>query len=68
MREAAQPVAERHGASIVEIDVDAHPALEAKYGERVPVLMLGAPEAGAVLCHYRFDAAPVEAALRQAKR
>ena len=68
MRDAAQPVAARHGASLVEIDVDAHPALEARYGDLVPVLMLGGPDAGAVLCHYRFEPASVEAALGEANR
>ena len=66
MRDAAEPVASRHGASLVEIDVDTHPALEARYGDLVPVLMLGAPEAHAVLCHYRFESGAVEAALREA--
>jgi Glutaredoxin-like domain (DUF836) len=41
----------------VEIDVDADAALEARYGERVPVLT---DAAGAEICHYRLD----EAALR----
>ena len=48
------------------IDVDAHPALEARYGERVPVLLAGAPEAGVELCHYRLDAAAVRLALGEA--
>lgn len=68
MRDAARGVAERHGATIVEIDVDARPALEARYGDLVPVLMLGPPEADAVLCHYRFEASAVEAALGGTRR
>jgi glutaredoxin-like protein DUF836 len=63
MRDAVHPVAEALGAAIVEVDVDAYPDLEAIYGERVPVLLLGPPADGVVLCHYRFDAAAVEAAL-----
>jgi hypothetical protein len=66
MRDAAQPVAARHGATMVEIDVDAHPALEERYGDLVPVLMMGPPENGAVLCHYRFDVSAVDSALREA--
>ena len=37
------------------IDVDADPALEALYGERVPVLTA----AGSELCHYHLDYAKV---------
>lgn len=55
MREAALPVAEAYGATIVEMDVDAHPALESQYGERVPVLMYGPPEDGVEICDLRFD-------------
>jgi len=67
MRDAVHPVAHAHGAAVVEVDVDAHPDLEAQYGDRVPVLMLGPPADGVVLCHYRYDPAPVEAALRERK-
>jgi glutaredoxin len=63
MRDALAPIALRHGAAVVEVDVDAHPALEAAYGDLVPVLLLGAPEGGVELCHYRLDAHAVEAAL-----
>lgn len=38
------------------VDVDANPALEAKYNERVPVLVDGE---GRELCHYFLDAAKV---------
>ena len=37
------------------IDVDSDPALEARYGELVPVLV----GAGAELCHYHLDVAKV---------
>ena len=63
MRDALMPLAERHGAAVVEVDVDAYPALEAAFGERVPVLMLGAPVDGVELCHYRLDVEAVVAAL-----
>ena len=65
MREALHPVAERYGAVVAEVDVDAYPELEATYGERVPLLMLGPPADGVVLCQYRYDPGPVEAALRE---
>lgn len=38
-------------------DVDDDPALEARFGERVPVLLAGDEE----LCHYRLDPAAVSA-------
>jgi hypothetical protein len=63
MRDALAPIATRHGATVTELDVDADPALEAGFGERVPVLLLGAVEEGVELCHYHLDAARVEAAL-----
>lgn len=63
MREALHPVAQAHGAAVVEVDVDAYPHLEAAFGERVPVLVLGSPGEGAELCHYRLDRDAVERAL-----
>ncbi len=63
MHDALASIAQRHGATVHVIDVDAVPELEAAFGERVPVLLLGTPADGAELCHYRLDAAAVEAAL-----
>ncbi len=63
MREALAPIARRHGATVDEIDVDAHPDLEDRYGDLVPVLLLGAARDGVPLCRYRLDAPAVEAAL-----
>jgi glutaredoxin len=63
MRDALLPIALRHGVAVVEVDVDAHPALEAAFGDLVPVLLLGTPEHGVELCHYHLDAPAVEAAL-----
>ena len=62
MRAAVQPLADAAGASLVEFDVDADPALEARYGERVPVLLLGSLD-GVELCHYHIDRARVADAL-----
>lgn len=45
------------GLSVVDVDVD--PALERRYGEKVPVLAHGENE----LCHYRLDQAAVTAYL-----
>jgi thioredoxin reductase (NADPH) len=43
------------------VDVDADDALEARYGERVPVLVHGDSE----LCHFRLDVPAVTAYLGQ---
>ncbi|MDR5757690.1 glutaredoxin family protein [Caballeronia sp. LZ035] len=59
MRAALEPIATRHGAAIEWIDIDEDPALEARYDELVPVLVLD----GVELCHYRLDAQAVDAAL-----
>ena len=63
MRDALLPLALAHGAKVLELDVDADPALEAAYGERVPVLLHGDVDDGVVLCHYHLDRARVIAAL-----
>lgn len=42
------------GVEFDEIDIDADPGLEARFGERVPVLTNAR---GEELCHYRLDEA-----------
>ncbi|WP_244815571.1 glutaredoxin family protein [Caballeronia sp. Lep1P3] len=59
MRAELEPIAHRFGASVEWIDIDEDPLLEARYDERVPVLMLD----GVELCHFRLDAKAVHAAL-----
>ena len=66
MQAALAPLVAGHGAKLVVIDVDGDAALEARYGDRVPVLFAGAPSASAELCHYRLDVAAVRAALGDA--
>ena len=63
MRDALMPLAAAHGAKVRELDVDADPALEAAYGDLVPVVLLGDVDDGQVLCHYHLDRARVVAAL-----
>lgn len=53
MEVALAPLAEEFGATVVVVDVDADPDLEAKYDELVPVLLHGDTE----LCHYFLDEA-----------
>ena len=62
MRAALQPLAAAAGARVTEIDVDAHAGLEARFGDLVPVLLLGSAD-GVELCHYRLDAGRVAQAL-----
>ena len=66
MRDALVPLAAAHGAKVRELDVDADPALEAAYGELVPVVLFGDVDDGQVLCHYHLDRARVVAALTTA--
>ena len=63
MRDALMPLAAAHGANVREMDVDADPALEAAYGDLVPVVLFGDVDDGQVLCHYHLDRARVVAAL-----
>jgi len=51
----------RHRFTFEVVDVDSDAALEARYGERVPVLMHGERE----LCHYHLDTAAVTAYLAE---
>ncbi len=53
MEAALAPLAAEFGATVTVLDVDADPALEARYDERVPVLLHGETE----LCHYFLDEA-----------
>ena len=48
------------GVAFEEFDVDADPALEARYGELVPVLT---DAAGVEICHYRLDEPALRARL-----
>jgi len=64
MLAAVTPLAAASGATLAVIDVDANPWLERLYGDRVPVLFAGDPEAGRELCHGRLDRKQVEAALQ----
>jgi thioredoxin reductase (NADPH) len=58
---ALAPIAAEFGCRVEVRDVDASPELEARYGERVPVLAHGDVE----LCHYFLDAPRLRAYLAQ---
>ncbi len=55
---------EVHGVPIDVVDVDADPAVRAKYGHKIPVLLY----AGELVCHGHFDPAEVHKALAHHRR
>jgi hypothetical protein len=66
---ALSPLAAAHGAqvSVIDVDLPAHAALEAAWGDDVPVLFAGEPESRNELCRHRLDAGRVAAALADAE-
>jgi thioredoxin reductase (NADPH) len=50
------------GFEVEVVDVDRHPAMEAQWGDKVPVLLEGDVE----ICHYFFDEAALKSRLRLA--
>jgi thiol-disulfide isomerase/thioredoxin len=59
MRAALEPLLAEFGAQVEVIDIDADPALEARYNDWVPVLI----HEGVELCHYHLDEARVRTVL-----
>ncbi len=53
----------RYDFDIEVVDVDRHPGLEERWGEKVPVLLDGERE----LCHYYLDPEAVDARLSRMK-
>ena len=68
MKVALEPLRRDFSFVLHEVDVDADPATEARFGELVPVLMPGLPgaseDAGEALCHYFLDESAVRVWLR----
>lgn len=60
MEAAVVPLAAEFGVAVEVMDVDADPDLEARWGEKVPVLL----HEGGELCHYFLDADKVRNFLR----
>ena len=54
---------DRYSFDIEVVDVDQHPLLEEKWGDKVPVLLDGERE----LCHYYLDIEAVDARLARMK-
>lgn len=59
MLAALAPLRDEFGFSVEVVDVDSDAALEARFGELVPVLT----HAGTELCHYHLDAPKLRAYL-----
>lgn len=59
MRAALGQLQGRYDFDVVVVDVDRDPALEEKWGDKVPVLLDGERE----LCHYHLDLEVVDARL-----
>ncbi len=51
------------GFDLAVVDVDRDPALEARWGDKVPVLLAGDEE----VCHYHLDAGALRARLARMK-
>jgi len=67
MLEALRPIAAGTPVDVVDVDAPEHAALEARWGDAVPVLFAGAPDPGLELCRYRLDPARVASALAVAR-
>ncbi len=63
MLSALQHLQGRFSFDIDVVDVDSDPALEAKWGDKVPVLLDGEIE----ICHYHLDVAALDARLARMK-
>ncbi len=59
--DALEPLRKELGFDVDVVDVDAFPALEAIWSEKVPVLLAGEVE----ICHYFLDEAAVRAHFRR---
>ncbi len=64
MEAVVRPLAAAFDVALELVDVDSSEALEAEYGERVPVLRHGERE----LCHYFADADELRAYLEGVRR
>jgi hypothetical protein len=64
MRAAVAPLAAAADVRLDELDIDRDPALEARWGESVPVLLAGERE----LCHHRLDREALAAYLAPSQR
>jgi len=64
MRSAVLRIAAQRGLRLEDVDVDDDPALEARWGDLVPVLLWQGQE----VCHYRLDPRALHDALEAGTR
>jgi hypothetical protein len=64
MEAALRPLIGATPLDVIDIDAPEHAALEAQFGDLVPVLFRGAPEPRNEVCHYRLDREALDRALR----
>ena len=63
MEAALRPLIGPTPLDVVDVDAPEHAALEARFGDAVPVLFAGEAAPERELCRYRLDAARVSACL-----
>ena len=68
MASALAPLVGATPVDVIDVDAPEHAALEAQFGDAVPILFAGAPSPGAEICRYRLDATRVSAALAGAPK
>jgi thioredoxin reductase (NADPH) len=66
MESALRPLIGATPLDVVDVDAAEHAALEARYGEAVPVLFAGPPAADNEVCRYRLDREALSRALAKA--
>lgn len=64
MEAALRPLLGTTSLDVIDIDAPEHAALEAQFGDLVPVLFRDAPVASLEICHYRLDRDKLERAMR----
>ena len=55
MEAALKPLIGETRLEVIDVDAREHSALEAQFGDLVPILFRGAPDAANEICHYRLD-------------
>ena len=63
MEAALRPLIGAARLEVIDVDAPEHAALEARYGDAVPVLFAGDPADGREIARHRLEAARVLAAL-----
>lgn len=65
MEAALRPLIGTMALDVIDVDAPEHAALEARYGNDVPVLFAGLPSPEREVCRHRLDSARVTALLAE---